>query len=397
MSIETTPAQPAAETDYLGMSDEDFLNATPPSFEAEEALEEPVTTEETDPEADPGTNPTGEDEDPEKDPETDPAAEGTDPDADPALAGEGEEGQDPDGKPEGEETPEGEEDPEKKEEEPVEPDYKAEYEKLLAPFKANGKELKVENVDEAIQLMQMGANYNKKMSALKPNLKLLKLLENNDLLAADKLGYLIDLSKKDPEAIRKLVKDSGIDPLDIDTEKESEYTPNTYNVDDRELELDAVLDKIQDTPTYSKTVNLVSNKWDGPSKQVVAEHPGLLEVINDHMQSGIYDRISSEVEKQRTFGRLSGLSDLEAYRTVGDELDAKGAFADLVTPAPEQKPPQQKVVVKAPKAEDPARASKKRAASTTRTTPASGGKDPDFNPLALSDEDFEKAINEKLM
>ena len=277
-------------------------------------------------------------------------------------------------------------------------DYKAEYEKLLAPFKANGKDMTVADTDEVRQLMQMGANYNKKMAALKPSLKTLKTLEKHKLLDPEKIGYLIDLSKQNPDAIKKLVKDSGIDPLDFDNEEESEYKPNTYNVDDRELDLDAVLDKIQDTPTYSKTISLVSNKWDGPSKRVVAENPQLLEVINDHMASGIYDRISNEVEKQQMLGRLDGLSNLEAYRTVGDELDAKGAFADLTGNSQSQQEPQRKTVVKKPKAQDAERNSKKRAASSTRSTSkASSGKSGDFNPLSLSDDEFEKLVNEKLM
>ena len=38
--------------------------------------------------------------------------------------------------------------------------------KLFAPFKANGKDIKVDSVEEAIALMQMGANYSKKMAGL---------------------------------------------------------------------------------------------------------------------------------------------------------------------------------------------------------------------------------------
>lgn len=299
---------------------------------------------------------------------------------------------------EDEDASEGDEDEEPSEEDAqTEIDYEAEYKKLFEPFRANGKDLKVESIDEIKQLMQMGANYNKKMAALKPNLKLLKLLERNELMDDGKLSYLIDLNNKDPEAIKKLVVDSGIDPMDIDTESESNYTPQTYTVDDREIELDSVLDRIQDTPTYSKTINLFSNKWDAPSKRAAADHPELLEVINNHMSSGIYDRIASEVDRQRTFGRLSGLSDIEAYRTVGDELDAQGAFNDLGA-QPEQQAPQQKTVVKAPKKQDPKLAKKRRAASSTRKAPTrTDNSENDFNPLSLSDEEFEKMVNEKLM
>ncbi len=131
-------------------------------------------------------------------------------------------------------------------------DYEAEYKRLLTPFKANGRDIAVNSVDDAIQLMQMGANYGKKMAGLKPNLKLMKLLENNGLLSEEKLSYLIDLDKKSPEAISKLVKDSGLDPMDLDTDKASAYKQTTYTVDEREIELDTVLDDIQGTPTIAQ-------------------------------------------------------------------------------------------------------------------------------------------------
>ena len=278
--------------------------------------------------------------------------------------------------------------------EPV--DYEAEYKKLFAPFRANGREMQVKSAEDAIALMQMGANYNKKMAALKPNLRLLKLLENNGLLSEEKLNFLIDLDKKNPDAISKLVKDSGLDPLDMDVSK-SEYKPNTYTVDDRELELDAVLEQIQDTPTYAQTIDIVSNKWDGPSKQVIAQYPQLLEVINDHLARGIYPLISAEVERERMFGRLKGLSDLEAYRTVGDAMNARGAFNQLAqasgkaTPVADRRP-----VTPKPKVEDPAVRARKLAASSPKAAvPAKISSD--FDPLELSDEEFSKLGNPRLM
>ena len=150
--------------------------------------------------------------------------------------------------------------------------YEAEYKRLLKPFKANGRDVTVDTVDDAISLMQMGANYNKKMAGLKPSLKILKMLENNGLLSEEKLGFLIDLDKKNPEAINKLVKDSGLDPMDLDAEKAGEYAPKIHSVDERELELDSVLDDIQDTPTYNRTLDVISKKWDSASKRTAVSY-----------------------------------------------------------------------------------------------------------------------------
>ena len=268
--------------------------------------------------------------------------------------------------------------------------FEAEYKRLLGGFKANGREIKVDTVDDAIALMQMGANYNKKMAALKPNLKLMKMLEANGFLNEDKIGYLIDLGKKNPGAINKLVKESGIDPMDLSAEKGEAYKQTAYAVDDREIELDTVLDELQGSPAYTRTLDVVSNKWDVASKQVVSQSPQLLKVIADHVASGIYDLISTEVERGRMLGRLNGLSDIEAYRQVGDAIQARGGFNHLGKSQPAAAPATPVVVAPKPKpVEDDKLKDKRRAASSTQqAAPSAAAKD--FNPLEMSDDEFSK-------
>lgn len=280
-------------------------------------------------------------------------------------------------------------------------DYKKEYEKLLAPFVANGKEIKVNNVSDAVSLMQMGANYNKKMAALKPNLKLLKLLESNGLLSEERVGFLIDLEKKNPDAINKLIKESGIDPMDLDAEKADDYKPTVRTVDDKELELDAVLEEIQDTPSYSKTIQVVGKEWDAASKQTVANSPSILKIINSHMQSGVYDMIQEEMERERMFGRLQGLSDIEAYRQVGDAIQARNGFAHLNVNANgqgQQTSTNPRVVQPKPKnGNEEKLKEKRRAASTAKPTGSNPKVAGDFNPLALSDEEFSKLVKSNFL
>ena len=291
--------------------------------------------------------------------------------------------------PEKEESPEGDTDEQDSTSEDF--DYKKEYNRVMAPFKANGKELTVDSVDEAIQLMQMGANYGQKMTALKPNLKLLKMLENNSLLTEAKLSYLIDLDKKNPDAIKQLIQDSGLDPLDVDTSDNTDYKPNTYTVHDKEIELDSVLEEIQDTSSYSKTIDLVSNKWDEASRKIVVDNPQIIKLINEHVSNGIYAQIDSTIQKERMLGRLNGLSDIEAYRQIGDQIHASGGFANEA-----QKPtPQPRSTPKPKKQPDPKMASRKKAAAPTKSAPTKSTLPADFNPLNLSDEDFEKLVSSK--
>ena len=279
-------------------------------------------------------------------------------------------------------------------EQPV--DYEAAYKQLTAPFKANGREIQVQSVEDAVSLMQMGANYNKKMAALKPNLKLMKLLENNGLLNEEKLSFLIDLEKKNPEAIGKLIKDSGVDPLDLDASKAGDYKPPRHTVDDRELELDAVLDEIQETPSYTRTLDVVSNQWDGASKNVIANSPQVLKVINSHVQSGVFDVIIKEVEREKMFGRLSGLSDIEAYRQVGDAIQARGGFDHLV-PQGQRTQSKPAVVQPKPKMGDEGKRRDKRLAAGTSQPAVPSKSNSEFNPLSLSDDEFSKVVNQRFL
>jgi len=272
-------------------------------------------------------------------------------------------------------------------------DYKTEYEELFKPFKANGRDMQIESIEEARTLMQMGANYNKKMAAIKPNLKLMKLLENNDLLNQEKLSFLIDLNKKDPEAIKKLLNDSGIDPLDIDTNTKANYQPKAYNVSDAEIELDGVLAEIKDTATFTRTMDIIGNKWDDASQEAVVKEPELIRVINEQVESGLYDQIMSAVERERVLGRLRGLSDIQAYYQVGQQITANEAKANQPSQSISKSQPNK--VNKATNTVDPKLASRKKAASSTKSAPRA--KQEDFNPLSMSDEEFSKLVAEKFI
>jgi len=273
-------------------------------------------------------------------------------------------------------------------------DYEAQVKKILSPFNANGREIQVDSVDDAITLMKMGANYNKKMAVLKPSLKIMKMLDNNGLLDEAKINNLIDLSKNNPAAIQKLVKDSGMDPLEIDVKKESEYTPSTYNVADEEVEIDNVLTELEGSTSFRTTLDIIGNKLDEPSKKVLAQNPGIIRVINEHVELGYYDQIQAGVDKGRMLGHLEGLNDLEAYKKVGDAMHAQGAFAPKAgkeeTAAPVTTKPVDKVA-------EEERKTRKQAASATKPGASTKPAVEEIDPLSMSDEEFEAMSAKKYM
>ena len=272
-------------------------------------------------------------------------------------------------------------------------DYKAFHDQVMAPFQANGKTIQLRSVDEAIQLMQQGANYTRKMQAIAPHRKVLMMLENNGLLDESKLSRLIDLEKKNPDAIRALVKEAGIDPLDIDVHEESTYTPGNHAVPDEAVAFQTTLDEVSSTPDGQETVRHITASWDPESKAELWKDPSILGTIHQQRISGVYDRVVAEIERQRTIGAIpANVSLLNAYRVIGERMTQAGAFQDLVaTQQAAQRPAVQHPVATRVASAKPAvtNSGKVSAAAPTRTaTPRRA--EAFINPLAMSDDEFMK-------
>lgn len=369
--------------DFLEMSDEEFAKlASPPETDTNapvepEEIEEDLDTTEPEEAADPDIEDSENDEDLEEDTTEESTSDVSD--TDPSLGSDKQEttadtetkGEDADNTETSEES-----------------EYKAFYEKVMAPFKANGKIIELKNADEAIRLMQMGANFTRKMQDIAPHRKVLLMLENNGLLDETKLSYLIDIDKKNPEAIKRLVKESGIDPLDIDTEVEPAYTVgNHHAVSDQEANFRAVLDELISTPTGQETARVI-NEWDQASKNKLWNEPAAMVAINQQRENGIFDQISTEIERQKALGNIPvNTPFLDAYTHVGNMLQQAGA---LGTPQP-QAPIATKVAAPKNRVDN---SDKAKAAAPSKSTSKKAA--PLVNPLAMSDEDFLKQMANRL-
>lgn len=266
--------------------------------------------------------------------------------------------------------------------------YEEEYKKLLAPFKANGKTAQIANVDEAIQLMQMGSNYNKKMAARKEDQKFIQMLDNNDLLNEDKLNRLIDLAKKDPKAITNLIKESGIDLDQVDPEEETNYVPNTYNVSTSEVDLKAVLSDIKDTESYATTINVISKEWDADSQAALAANPETIRYLNDQIANGVYEKINTTVQHQKMLGNLRGITDIQAYEQVGKYMNSQGLLN-----APTKAPIDDTTTIPMPSKNttpDPKVEKSKKSAGITKTNKSPIAVTNTTNVFDMSDEEFDK-------
>jgi hypothetical protein len=371
----------------LGLSDDEFLKQNQEELSATEDSKE--STDTVTPEgnitnetvSDESNNATGDnqeivEEDTSKE-ELDTLPEDTQADAQPFNEDTNSESVDADSNKENTDTPE---------DKPQETDtfnYEDAYNQVTAPFKANGATMQVNSPEDIVRLMQMGAGAQKQMAKLKPNLKLIKMLENNNLLDERRLNNLIDLSKNDSKAIAKLVKDSGVDPDDIDIENASNYQPNNYTVTDSEYELDQVLDSIKQTDTFDKTIDLLTSEWDDKSKTFVSENPNVIKVINDHMLNGVYDRVNAIMQQDKALGKLTGVSDVDAYKQIVDMLASNGELIDG-----NQQVPVQSNVESIEDVDSVKRKQNRKAAAPTKQTNTSSNSKQDVSYLTLSDDEF---------
>lgn len=260
--------------------------------------------------------------------------------------------------------------------------YREFYEQMTKPFKANGREIQITKPEDMISLAQKGLNYVKNMTELKP-IKQLNALLNQHGITQEDLGLLIELKQNKPEAIAKIVKESGVDIYGLDVDEADKYVPNAPQAPHINEALEATLEELKvSSPVFNQTIQVVGNQWDDSSRNMIAEHPQLLRIIDAQMADGTFAKIDNVVQYERALGRLVGLSDLEAYVEVERRLQQVGSQPTPVVVASQQPvgTSQQQQVNNQRKSAAPPRAVKE----TVVNQP--------INSHALSDDEFLKQL-----
>lgn len=270
--------------------------------------------------------------------------------------------------------------------EPVEPtiDYKAAYESIMRPFKANGREIIPQGINDVISLMQMGANYTKKMQQFAPVRKVAETVTRNGINDKE-LNFLIDIHNGNKDAIKSLLKRHNIDPTEMmsdleDDKDKKEYVPSNYAPSDSDMEISEIMADI-DPDNMEKIKDIIANKWDAKSREELIKNPNILRGLNEELQLGRFDTIQAIVDNERVFGRHKDMSDLDLYVAVVTEYDK--AQRQQVQQQYQQIP-QQRSQATTPIPD------KTKAAPTTKSRAQSRGRIRDSEIFKMSDEDFAK-------
>lgn len=209
---------------------------------------------------------------------------------------------------------------------------KAFFDRVTAEFQANGKAFKIDSAEDVVSLMQKGLNYNQKMATMKPGMKVLKALQEQGIESVEDLGFLLDLKAKKPEAIARLIQESGIDAYELNEEKAQAYQPSVPQVSDEVVNFEMTAKSLEGNPHFGTVVQQLGT-YDETTKQEIFKNPHLLNLLTDHVQNGYYDKICARLEQEQAVGRLNGMSFLQAYDTVGNML-----FGQPQQQAPVQQP-----------------------------------------------------------
>ena len=268
-------------------------------------------------------------------------------------------------------------------------DHQEFYSTLTKPFKANGREFQITNPNDMVALMQKGLNYSKKMEEMKPNLNLIKTLEQYGLTDESKLSYLIDLHTKKPEAIAKLIKDSEIDLYEFDTEQANHYVPQSKVVHKTQLE-EVISEVVEANPEFNSVLNTVYTDWDNQSKQAVIDNPNILRIISEQQANGIYDKIMNIMEYEKAVGRLQGTAYLQAYSEIEQRL-LGGSTEGQQPQQPQQ--PQQAFTAPRPNQTNSSNTSEQKRKVASPSTNTTKPTTEDIDPLKMTDDELLAYMN----
>ena len=261
-------------------------------------------------------------------------------------------------------------------------DYKSIYEQVFKPFKANGKEITPKSVEDIISLMQMGANYTKKMQLMAPMKKIVQSLDNAKI-DEQELNFLIDVSKGDKEAIKQLLIKHKIDPLEIDLDGDNTYSPRNNIASDEDVEFNDTLMDIHDS--LPRIQEILNNTWDDNSKKAILKDPRLMRALHEEVQMGRFDEVQKRLEAEKTFGRYKGVSDVDAYIDLVSKMEQERMKTKTQPETPTRTESTKKIPDKSKAAPTKGKTSKSSSSLTAKDL------------LSMSDDEFNKLSERDLV
>lgn len=212
------------------------------------------------------------------------------------------------------------------EEQTDEDDTEAEKEEQPAPddevlsFRANGQDYSftVKEMKEQFgKVFGQAMDYTKKMQQMKPKRQMLDALESANMSQED-LNLMIDALKGNKDALATVMKRTGVDALDLDTEEAKSYVPKDYGRNETELAIRDVIDEISVDKEYAITHNVLEKQWDDKSRDEFVADPNLIRLLHLDVKNGMFDIVNPIAQKMKVYDG-GKLSDLDYYKMAARE------------------------------------------------------------------------------
>jgi hypothetical protein len=187
-------------------------------------------------------------------------------------------------------------------------------------FKANGKDYEFsseEIVDQFPKIFGQAMDYTKKMQAIKPWRKTIDAIEGAEL-NHDDVSLMIDVLKGDKGAITEVLKRTGVDTLELDTDADNPYVAKDYGRDDSALAIKDIVDDISRDQEYATTHNILSKEWDDRSWNTMAQNPEMIRLLHTDVKSGMYETLQPLAEKLKVYDG-GKKSDLDYYKEAAQQ------------------------------------------------------------------------------
>ena len=191
-------------------------------------------------------------------------------------------------------------------------------------YKANGKEFEFsdeEIFDQFGKVFGQAMNYTQKMQAIAPYRGMISALQEQGMTDSD-VNLMIDVLKGDKNAIAAVLKRTGVDALELESDNAQEYRPKSYGRNETELAIQEVVDEIAKDPEYNVTAFVIEKQWDDRSRKTFVDKPELIRELHLDVKNGVYDIVSPRMLKMKVLdgGRRS---DIEYYVAAGQQYYAE--------------------------------------------------------------------------
>ena len=267
-------------------------------------------------------------------------------------------------------------------------DYKAFYDEVTSPIKADGRDFTIKSASDLRNLVSKGLDYTQKTQQIGPYRKTLAFLRDNDVLDDTKLSYMVDLYKKDEKAVKQLIRDVTAEPkeegkrklelYDLDPEQEEEsqryHFQNKNTITDEQLNFREVFDEVNASEGGNAFLNKITQKFDQSSLSYLYQHPESIKLLYKADRFGQFDQIMEKMQ----YNDMIHPEKVQTENTITRFMKTGQSMPELFQQ--NQQPTQQQVV------QQRQQQNRVKSASIPR---ASGGKSRNFvDPLDMSDEEF---------